>query len=238
MPQTFSPHTSETPEMAAPTAKCSQFLRAISVEPERAGEDRHLHLHLVRVTELGLGVDHREERVVGVALDAVGQALRAQRVALDVEVRVVDRVVLVAAGGHLAERTGVDDLAAAERGLEDLAVAAAAVDAASAQPGARDDVLRAVRRLRGVAPLGTLQIHAPFPSPVVALPRRNCGYGHLCGILSRYCNHVRNMLETRSKHLRSVSPHAEPASSRGRGQRSSTRTSSSSTCGSPTSSGS
>ena len=33
MPQTFSPQTSVTPLMAAPTAKCSQFLRAISVEP-------------------------------------------------------------------------------------------------------------------------------------------------------------------------------------------------------------
>ncbi len=33
MPHTFSPQTIETPEIAAPTAKCSQFLRAISVEP-------------------------------------------------------------------------------------------------------------------------------------------------------------------------------------------------------------
>jgi hypothetical protein len=33
MPQTFSPQTIVMPEMAAPTAKCSQFARAISVEP-------------------------------------------------------------------------------------------------------------------------------------------------------------------------------------------------------------
>ena len=33
MPQTFSPQTRLMPVMAAPTAKCSQFLRAISVEP-------------------------------------------------------------------------------------------------------------------------------------------------------------------------------------------------------------
>ncbi len=33
MPHTFSPHTSVIPEMAAPAAKCSQFRRAISVEP-------------------------------------------------------------------------------------------------------------------------------------------------------------------------------------------------------------
>ncbi len=33
IPQTFSPQTIVMPEMAAPAAKCSQFLRAISVEP-------------------------------------------------------------------------------------------------------------------------------------------------------------------------------------------------------------
>ena len=33
IPQTFSPHTSETPLMAAPTAKCSQLFFAMSVEP-------------------------------------------------------------------------------------------------------------------------------------------------------------------------------------------------------------
>ena len=33
MPQTFSPQTSVIPEIAVPIAKCSQFLRAISVEP-------------------------------------------------------------------------------------------------------------------------------------------------------------------------------------------------------------
>ena len=33
MPHTFSPHTSVMPEIAAPTAKCSQLRRAISVEP-------------------------------------------------------------------------------------------------------------------------------------------------------------------------------------------------------------
>ena len=33
MPQTFSPQTIVTPDIAAPTAKCSQFLRAISVDP-------------------------------------------------------------------------------------------------------------------------------------------------------------------------------------------------------------
>ena len=111
--------------MAAPTAKCSQFLRAISVEPSAPVKIGTFILTLFVDAELGLGVDHREERVVGVAHDAVGQALRAERVAHDVEVRVVDRVVLVAAGGDLAERPGIDDLAAAERGLEDLAVAPA-----------------------------------------------------------------------------------------------------------------
>ena len=33
MPQTFSPQTSVIPEIAVPIAKCSQFMRAISVEP-------------------------------------------------------------------------------------------------------------------------------------------------------------------------------------------------------------
>jgi len=33
MPHTFSPQTMVIPLMAAPTAKCSQFLRAMSVLP-------------------------------------------------------------------------------------------------------------------------------------------------------------------------------------------------------------
>ncbi len=33
MPHTFSPTTTEIPEMAAPMAKLSQYLRAMSVEP-------------------------------------------------------------------------------------------------------------------------------------------------------------------------------------------------------------
>ena len=94
---------------------------------EGAGKDRNLHLHLVGVAELGLRIDHREQSVVGIALDAVGQPLRAKSVTLDVEVGVVDRVVLVAACGDLAERARVDDLSSAERSFEHLAVASAPV---------------------------------------------------------------------------------------------------------------
>ena len=138
MPQTFSPQTSVMPEMAAPTAKCSQFLRAISVEPSAPVKIGSRHLDLVVPAVLGLRVDHRGTACCpGWPPRPPGRPLAAQRIALDVQVRVVDRVVLVAAGGHRPERTGVDDLPAAERGLEDLAVAPAAVDAAGAQPGAR-----------------------------------------------------------------------------------------------------
>ena len=81
MPQTFSPHTSEMPEIAAPTAKCSQFLRAISVEPSAPVKigTRILTLFVtpnsVSVSTIGKSV------LSGVALDAVGQALGAQGVA-------------------------------------------------------------------------------------------------------------------------------------------------------------
>jgi len=81
---------------------------------QRASEDRHLHLDLVLVAELGLSVDHRKERVVGIAFGTLRQSLCTQRVTLDVEVRVVDRVVLVATCSHLTERTGIDDFATAK----------------------------------------------------------------------------------------------------------------------------
>ena len=150
--------------MAAPTAKCSQFLRAISVEPSAPVKIGTFILTLlsqpysVSVSTIGEGA------VSGSASTPSGRPFAAQGVALDVQVRVVDRVVLVAAGGDRAERTGVDDLPAAEGGLEDLAVAAAAVDAAGAQARAGDDAARAVGRLGHVIRIGLLQIHDVTPS--------------------------------------------------------------------------
>ena len=134
MPQTFSPQTRVTPLMAAPMAKCSQFFRAISVEPSAPVKTGASILTLRSQPYSVSTFDVGEGAGVGVGLDPFGQALAAQRVALDVQVRVVDGVVLVAAGRDLAEGPGIDELAAAEGGLEDLAVAAAPVDAAGAEP--------------------------------------------------------------------------------------------------------
>ena len=156
MPATFSPHTQVTPLMAAPMAKCSQFLRAISVEPS-APVKIGASILTLRSQPYSVSYSHVGEGAgVGIGLNALRQALAAKRVALDVQVGVVDRVVLVAAGRDGTERAGVDDLPPPEGGLEDLAVAAAAVDAARAQSRAGDDAARAVGRLGHVISVGSL----------------------------------------------------------------------------------
>ena len=133
MPQTFSPQTSVMPEIAAPTAKCSQFLRAISVEPSAPVKTGSAHLHLVLHAVLGLGVDHREQRVVGVADRTVGQPLGAERVARRCS-GASSRPGSPCRRRRSASRTARGRCTSRPRkvALEHLAVAAAAVDTSGA----------------------------------------------------------------------------------------------------------
>ena len=80
-------------------------------------------------------VDRREDGLVAVGFDAV----RADRGAHDVEMRVVHRVVLLRGGGDDAERLRIDHLVAAVGGLADLAHADAAVHAGHAHAGCGTD---------------------------------------------------------------------------------------------------
>ena len=93
-----------------------------------AGEHGDFHLDFFGCPVPGLGDHLGENGVVRVGLDPLG----ADGVSVDVEVRVVHRVVLVRAGGDLAEGRRVEQFAPAEGGLEQVAVAFAAVDAAGA----------------------------------------------------------------------------------------------------------
>ena len=131
---------------------------------QRAGEDGGRHPDLAVPTVLGLDAHCGEGAGIGVGLRAFGQPAPAQGVTLDIEVRVVDGVVLVAAGGDVAERAGVDQLAAPERGLEHLAVADTAVHAARAEARLGHHASRAVLGDRGVIGVGFLKIHLSPPS--------------------------------------------------------------------------
>jgi len=94
--------------MAAPTAKCSPVLAGDFGRAKRAGEDRDFHFYFFVPSVLRLGIDGGEGGSIGVALDAFGQAAGAHSVALDVEVGIVNRIVLVGAGGNLSEWPRVD----------------------------------------------------------------------------------------------------------------------------------
>ena len=145
-------------------AKASQYLRAMSVEPRAPGEDRHPHAHGVHVTVDGGRVDHREDGLVRVGLvDGLGPPGEAE----DVQMRVVDRVLLVPAGGHVAEGTRVDDLPAAEGRLEHVAVALAVGHAARADARA-GHVSRAVSGLQCLVRTGVREIHARSPLLILA----------------------------------------------------------------------
>ena len=142
MPQTFSPQTSVTPEMAAPTAKCSQFFRAISVEPSAPGEDGQPHLHLLLPAVLGLGVRPTGKSAVsGPAFTPLGRPFAPHGIALDVQVGVVERDSSCPRRRHLAECHGIEHLAAAERREPDLAAAPASVHASACRCRTWDHVL-------------------------------------------------------------------------------------------------
>jgi len=59
------------------------------------GKDRNAHLDLGVGAVLGLGVNHGKQRIVRSALLAFRQALGAERIAHDVQMRVIDGVILV-----------------------------------------------------------------------------------------------------------------------------------------------
>ena len=134
MPQTFSPQTSVMPDMHAPAAKCSQLRRAISVEPSAPVMIGRRSRILVDAPYSASVLADGKECVVGRAYFVAGQSLGAESVPLDVKVGVVDGVILVRPGRKRAEGTRVDYLASAKRGLEDLAIAFASIDAARAEP--------------------------------------------------------------------------------------------------------
>ncbi len=130
MPQTFSPQTRVTPLMAAPTAKCSQFLRAISVEPRAPVKIGDFHLDFDVPAVFGFGVDRGKDGGIRADRNAGRKPLGAQGIALNVQMRIVHGIVFVGTGRDLTERSRIDHFAAAEGGLEDFAVAAAAIDTA------------------------------------------------------------------------------------------------------------
>ena len=112
------------------------------------------HLHFLARTVLGFRIHHRKQGVVRMAGLTVGQALGAEGVAGDVQMRVIDGVVLVGAGGQRAERPGVDDFPAPEAGLEGLAVASTSVDAPRTDTRDGRNTSRAVRRLGRLIGIG------------------------------------------------------------------------------------
>ncbi len=106
---------------------------------QRAGKDRHGHLDRCFPAVLYFGVDIAKNGRVGIGLDALGHALGADGIALDVQVGVVDRVVLVCAGRHVPKEPGIQHLAASERREPDLTTPLAPVVARRADTGHRDD---------------------------------------------------------------------------------------------------
>ena len=106
---------------------------------EGAGEDRHLHFDFLLPPVLCLGVGVGENSRVRIALDALRQSPRPHGVAVDVEVRVVDGVVLVGAGRDLPEGAGVDDFATPEGGEPDFTSPLAAVKTVGAETRHRYD---------------------------------------------------------------------------------------------------
>jgi hypothetical protein len=108
------------------------------------------------MAETHFQIDGREDRLVAVGLDAVG----ADSGPHDVEVRVVDRVGLLAGGSDDAERLWVDHLVTAVRRLADLAHADASVDAGDTHSRSGDDrILGAVLGQGGGGGVGSGQGH-------------------------------------------------------------------------------
>ena len=71
-----------------------------------AGKNGHLHFDLDIPAVFRLGVYRWESGRIRVAFDPLGQPSGSQGIPLDIEVRVIDRVVFIAAGGNFAEGPG------------------------------------------------------------------------------------------------------------------------------------
>jgi hypothetical protein len=82
---------------------------------------------------------------------------------LNIEVRIIDRIILVASGGDFSERTGVDQLPTSKSGFKNFTVSTATVGAAAAQATHGHHTARAVGTLRGVAGIRALEIHCACP---------------------------------------------------------------------------
>src|SRR5665811_929275 len=106
-----------------------------------AGEHGHLHFDLVHSAVGRLGVDRREDRVVGICLDA----LSAERITVDVEMGIIDGIILVGSRSDGAEGTRIEKLPAPESSLPDVALAGAVVETAACllyTSDAADDLTR------------------------------------------------------------------------------------------------
>ena len=104
---------------------------------ERACENRHSHLYLALPAVLRLCVYEREASCLGAGFYAFGHALSAHSIALDVKMRIIYRIVLVAAGRDVSEGTRINKLSASECSLKYFTVASATVNTARAKPAAR-----------------------------------------------------------------------------------------------------
>ncbi len=130
---------------------------------QRPGEHRSQHGHLAVPAIGGADIHLGEGAGVGIALHAVRQSIRTQGVALNIEMRIVNRIVLVTAGGHFTERTRIDQFPSTKGGGEDLAVALASVHASRAKPGAGHNGTRAVGGQGGIVGIRSLEVHGGAP---------------------------------------------------------------------------
>jgi hypothetical protein len=88
-----------------------------------------------------------------------GQPLRALGVSLNIEVRIIHRVIFIPSGGYIPKGTGIDKLSAPEGSLENLTIAPASVDTPGTKSAARHHTCGTVCRSGGVITVWSLQIH-------------------------------------------------------------------------------
>jgi len=109
------------------------------------GEDRQPHLDLGIPPVFGFRVDDGENRRIGTAFNSRRQTLRAQSIALDVQMRIVNRIVLIGTSRDLTERTRIEDFPPSEGSPENLAIPSAAVDAAGTDAAHGDHILGPIK---------------------------------------------------------------------------------------------
>ncbi len=122
---------------------------------ERAGENRDAHFHHLFPPVLGFHAGVGKYGRVGSRLHFFGKPFRSNGVALNVNVGVIDRIILVGSRGDFAERPGIEHLTAAKGSQPDLAATLAAVEAVGADPRHGDNPPRAVEGARRGAGIRT-----------------------------------------------------------------------------------